>query len=272
MSALRELQLAFGDAVVNGGSVQEVLDHRPGRSARMDLYRNNYYSNMTEALRATYPVVEKLVGAEFFRHAVRRYIQRYPSTSGNLHDYGDSFSEFLSAFPPVAELPYLPDVARLEWAWHEVFHEKASHPALNLAALAAVPEGRHGELRLQFNCATRLVSSLYPVLHIWEVNQDDYLGDMQVHMDEGACHLLVIQRNRTVEIHHLGAGEHAFLQSLAVGRNLQTALTDAQKTETGFYLATALQRHFQLGTLVGWELDDDHHDFISLENNYVHIH
>lgn len=272
MSVLRELQMNFADAVIHGGSVHEVLDHRPGRVARLALYRNNFYGNMTEALRATYPVVEKLVGAEFFRHAARRYIQRYPSTSGNMHDYGESFSEFLAVFPPVAELPYLPDIARLEWAWHEAFHAEARRPAFHLVALDAIPEQRHGELRFEFNTAARVIASLYPVLRIWEVNQDGYVGDPQVHVDEGACRLLVIQRNRNVELHTLGAGEHSFLQQLAIGRDLQTAFTEAQRTEPGFDLAAALQRQFQLGTLVDWELDEDADAYNPLETDHDPVH
>lgn len=256
MSALRELQMEFADAVVHGGTAPGIRSAPPGRAARLSVYRNNFYANLTGALRSTYPVVEKLVGIDFFEHVARQYILRFPSITGNLHDYGENFNEFLAAYPAAASLPYLGDVARLEWSWHEVFHAPACRPAFNLAALDAIPEERHGELRFEFNRAVRVIASLYPVLRIWEVNQDDYHGDGHVHLDDGACRLLVIQRDRNVEFHELGTGEHAWLQSLAIDRDLQSAFEDAQQTDPGFNLAAALHRHFQLGTLVGWSLDD----------------
>ena len=56
-----------------------------------------------------------LTGA-FFGEAARQYIVGHPSLSGDLNDYGGEFAQFLAAYPHAADLPYLPDVARLEWA------------------------------------------------------------------------------------------------------------------------------------------------------------
>ncbi|MEK7711434.1 MAG: DNA-binding domain-containing protein, partial [Pseudomonadota bacterium] len=121
---LRDLQTDFAAAV---------FDERPEMSARvragrfpaaqhLQVYRNNVVESLTGALCAVYPVVEKLVGDGFFRYAVHEYLRAHRPRSGNLHDFGDAFASFLSGFAPAAELPYLPDVARLEWAWHQAFH------------------------------------------------------------------------------------------------------------------------------------------------------
>ena len=73
-----------------------------------------------------YPTVEQLVGAPFFRYAAHEFILAHPSKSGNLHDFGEDLPGFLAGFEPARALAYLPDCARLEWAWH-----RASCPPSN---------------------------------------------------------------------------------------------------------------------------------------------
>ena len=95
---------------------------RPGHFAperHFQVYRNNIIESLTTALKAIYPVTERLVGEGFFRYTTASYIPAHRPVSGNLHDFGEKFFSFLASFPPASELTYLPDVARLEWAMHE---------------------------------------------------------------------------------------------------------------------------------------------------------
>jgi hypothetical protein len=89
------------------------------RCDRIAIYRRTVFANYRNALAATYPVVKRLVGAPFFNTAVDSYVHAHPSASGDLNVYGDAFGDFLAAYPHAANLPYLPDVARLEWAIDE---------------------------------------------------------------------------------------------------------------------------------------------------------
>lgn len=76
-------------------------------------YRNNVYGNLRHTLRSVYPVVERLVGNDFFGFAASAYIDGQASCSGDLNQYGGEFPAFLLAFPPAQGLPYLADVAAL---------------------------------------------------------------------------------------------------------------------------------------------------------------
>ncbi len=71
-------------------------------AARFGIYKNNVYAHLIEALEASFPVVKRLVGDDFFRFAARSYIPRHPSRSGALLDFGGSFVEFLESFEPAA--------------------------------------------------------------------------------------------------------------------------------------------------------------------------
>jgi hypothetical protein len=212
MLMLRELQERFAQAVLGRDDTvlgQHVLANgmTGGMTGarRLQVYRNNTLASLTEALAAVYPVVRRLVGEAFFGYTAREYILAHPSVSGNLHDFGGEFAAFLARFPGAAELVYLPDVARVEWAYHQVFHE-ADPPPLDLAALAGVSPEHYGALRFRLHPASRLLTSPYPVLRIWAVNQEGFEGDQTVDLAEGGVKLLVIRRGLEVMLEPLSEG------------------------------------------------------------------
>ncbi len=255
MPSLREVQHAFAGALLAGDDA--VLAHvRSGRfeaARHFGVYRNNVYATLTEALAAVHPVVRRLVGAEFFDHAAGRYIRAHAPRSGNLHDFGADFAAFLETFAPARGLPYLPDVARLEWAWHEAFHA-AEAPALSLEALAAVAPADYPRLRFRLHPSARLLASPYPVLRIWEVNQPDYAGAATVDLDEGAQRILVIRRDSSVELAGLPEVEFALLSALADGLSLEAAAEAALVRQPDFDFPEALRRHVAEATIVTFSL------------------
>ena len=117
---------------------------------RSDIYRNNVFGTLTDALAMAYPVICKLVGSDFFERLASGFIRQTPSKSGNLHNFGGELSEFIAGFQECSELTYLPDVARLEWACHEVFFS-ADHPPLESDRLNAVSADRYGELKFHLH-------------------------------------------------------------------------------------------------------------------------
>src|SRR5262249_59736878 len=75
-------------------------------------------ATLPAVLEPAYPVVSALVDRRFFGYAADAFIRRHPPAGARLGEDGADVPEFLAAFPPCAHLPYLPDVARLEWAVH----------------------------------------------------------------------------------------------------------------------------------------------------------
>ena len=156
--------------------------------ARFEVYRASFEANLGHALRDTYPVANRLVGEDFFGQVARAYLRAHPSRSGDLHEYGAHFATFLAAQDSVGDLPYLPDVARLEWLAHQVFHAADAEP-LMLAALTELPPEAYGGLCL-LPCV-RLMRSEFPVQRIWQVNQESWVGDAVVRLDAGGVRLAV---------------------------------------------------------------------------------
>src|SRR3989338_5990145 len=89
-------------------AMQALDEHTTLVSPAMNLaiYRNNIFATLMHTLKATYPLTLVLLGKDFFAMAAREYIRQYPSRSGNLHDYGEYFGNFLATYQPVHELIY----------------------------------------------------------------------------------------------------------------------------------------------------------------------
>jgi hypothetical protein len=254
--SLPELQAAFTRSVFDATDAvlaAAILPDGLAAAQRIAVYRANVLGNYTSALREVYPVTLRLVGDDFFDALARRYARQVPSGSGDLHEFGGAMGTFLESFAPARELPYLPDVARLEWAVHRVFHAPHAQP-LDRAALAGVPPEHLPRVRFTLHPAARLIQADYPVLDIWRVNQPGWTGPQSIDLQRGAQRLIVIRRALEVELEPLGRAEHAMLAALAADLDLQGALAAALDIDPDFDLTVFLTRHVLGGTLCGARL------------------
>ena len=251
MPALPDLQAQFlGALFAETPNVENYIEEGGLTSAvRLEVYRNNLFANLTDALRAVYPVVLRLVGDEFFAHAARHYIRTHPSESGDIHEFGEAFGEFLASFPGAQQLVYLPDTARLEWHVHQAFHS-ADHEPLELERLAAVAPEDYGGLLFHLHPACRLLASVYPAHRIWQVNQPDYAGEETVDLGEGEARLLVSRPRFEVMITPLSPGGYALLSALAERAPLSAAVDRALVVDPGLDASGLITHHVQAGTLV----------------------
>lgn len=244
MPSLRERQREFSGALFAGGAPPFLV----GQETGFRVYRNNVLHNLGEALAAVYPVVRRVVGAEYFAGAARRFALHAPSTSGDIHDYGEGYAEFLRELPGAAELLYLPDLARLEWALHRVFHA-ADRPALNPARIRAALEADDGAIALGLNPACRALAARYPVQRIWHAHQGP--GDPPpLEIAPEVTFLLVARRGDETFIEPLSTPEFAVLHALARGEALDYALGDAAGLDPDADLQALLVRRLADGTLV----------------------
>lgn len=244
MPDLAETQGRFAQAL-NGAGAQETCpdlfvgaEHDVVR--RLAVYRGNLMGTSCQALAAAYPVIVRVVGAEFFEAMARAYLAHSPSASGDLNQYGGALPAFLEAFAPVRELAYLPDLARLEWAVHRA-HYGADSAGLDLTRLASVTEAQQPSLRLKLNPLCALLVSRYPLARIWEIHQTDYAGEFSVQFEGGPFHVLVSRPRYRVQAGAIGAGEYAFLAATASGAMLSDALDEALRFDPTFVLGAALR-------------------------------
>jgi hypothetical protein len=259
MLSLHELQTGFAAALFNPGASSKAPGIRAdgiSPAVRLGFYRTNVFENYRKALSATYPAVEKLAGAGFFAVLSEEYTRRYPSRSGDVGRQGEQFPEFLRRHPCSRELPYIADVAHLEWCVEESFNE-ADARAIELTRLAAVAEEQCGQLHFLLAPSCRLLRSLFPVNRVWEVCQPDYEGDVRVDLDQGGVDLLVRRQGFGVTVEALAPGEFAMLTALSAGHSFAPAYEYAHGADDTFDPAAFLHKHVLSGVLADFTLPAD---------------
>ena len=256
MPLLREVQATFVDAML-GGDVARAAEFVAGDGllpeARLQIYRHHVVSSLTAALQATYPVVARLVGDGFFRYAAHEFIGAHPPSGPCLFEYGEAFADFLAAFPPCRQLPYLPDVARLEWLLNVATHADEFVP-VDLANLRHLGPDDTEELTFRFDPSVSFVASSWPIDAIWRANQPEADHDRTVDLDAGGVRLEIRRGADDVVFRGLEPAAYAFRRSLLAGGSLAGALTTAQAEDEAFDLTEALRALFEDNVLSGFRL------------------
>ena len=227
-------QSAFRAAMLNpDAAVPPGLTDPRGRPAarRFAIYRNNVAVSLTEALEVTFPVLRELVGCEFFTAMAGIFLRAHPPTSPILATYGAKMGAFLETFEPVAHLPYLPDVARLEHALCAAYHEADATPVTQ-QRLAAIDPVAFLSARLTLAPALRLIRSDWPVAGIWRTHAESGPPPGQ-----GPEEVLITRPAFAPRVHVLPPGAGAFVAALARGATLSDA---AEGAPSGFDLGTTL--------------------------------
>jgi hypothetical protein len=195
---------------------------------RFAVYRNNVVVTLSKALESRFPAVEKIVGKEFFAAMARVFVTEQPPRSPLLATYGDEFADFITAFEPARDLPYLADVARLEAARTRAYHSADAVP-IDTGRLAALDPSKIADIRIDLHPSVEIVRSQYPVVTIWAMNSGHQeLAPIEDWRGEDA---LIARPGLDVEIRALPPGGAAFLlalaQSRSFGKAAEAALADS---------------------------------------------
>ena len=241
MSRLSDIQADFATALGDPRATGMMAHLAPldgdalADTARFNVYRNNVASSLIDALAALYPVCQRLVGEEFFRAAARVYLENSMPQRATLIGFAPDFAGFLVGFPPARTVPYLADVARLEHAWHRVYHAADGPGPVAAGDLAAIAPGDLERTVLALPDAHALVMSPHPVSRIWEANQPGCDG----RLDPGTApanerrseRVFVVRPRGQVEVRRVSPGAFAFLCSVKAGETLGRAMLAAFEEE-----------------------------------------
>lgn len=214
---------------------------------RFAVYRNNVTVSLIDALSETFPVVRQLVGESFFRAMASEFVRRSPPRSPVLAWYGDAFADFAAAFPPAASVPYLADIARLEYARVLAFHAADVAPAAlaDVAACLAEPLILPS-LRLHLQPSLRLIDSPFAIVSLWGAHQGG--GDLAtIDPLQPEC-ALVLRQGLSLAVMTVPRAAGRFIAALQLGAALGDAVLEASMAEAPFDPAPAL------GLLIGHDL------------------
>lgn len=243
MSSLSELQAGFRAALLAEDERRVAADILPGQlgvTARLAVYRHHVFTTLTTSLESTFPVVCRLVDRRFFGWLADRFIRSHPPAEPCLFEYGADFPEFVRAFPACAELPWLADVAALEWALNNALYAPDARP-LDPERLATIAPSALGRLMLRLDPSVTLLTSRWPVDAIWRANQPEARGPDTVNLDAGPVWIEVRRDGDDVVFCALSPGGFALRQALADGGTLQAAVDSALAAEPSLDVAAELR-------------------------------
>ncbi|HAX20907.1 MAG TPA: DUF2063 domain-containing protein [Hydrogenophaga sp.] len=222
---------------------------------RLAVYRNNVVVSLVDALAQTFPVTQQLVGEAFFRALAQVFVRAHPPRTRVLAHYGDELPGFVARFPPAAGLPYLADVARLEWQRLQTLHAADAQP-LDTTGLSALLRDADDlpSLRWQLAPSLHLLRSPHAAVSIWAAHQEDSgiaLGGVDLAQAECA---LVFRSGWDVMVLQTTPGMAALVEGLLENALFGEALDQAFVAEPGFDLSQALAILIRHELLIGAEL------------------
>lgn len=179
------------------------------------VYRNTVIRGAVEALRGNYPVVEQIVGEEMFQSVAVDFAEDCPPSSPVLAFYGKEFAEWLGRQRWIDDLPYLPDVARVERLRVESLFAADAEP------IADLPSG--ASARVWLHPAARFAWLATPAMSIWLAHQQP--GAREIAPDwkaEGA--LFTRPTPFTMHAPRIGRAAHRLLSGVRLGEPLAASM------------------------------------------------
>jgi hypothetical protein len=250
--SLERLQAEFAEAMADplraADFAVEIVVRDLGTLDRLALYRGNVHAAWEKALANSYPVVRALVGEEFFGGLARAYGRAHPSTSGDLNRFGAHYADFVRDFEHTQSLPYLPDVAALEWSVHGA-HCAGDAFGLSRDRIGALPPSELLASRFTLHPACTTFESRFPAASIWLAHQPNATVALPTDLDRREF-ALVIRPGWRVEVLVTSAGEVAALKHLGAGADMECAIGVALAIEPQFNFARALVRWLDNAVLV----------------------
>lgn len=260
MNALAQQQQALlGALMALPGSAQaadavtalRALVHSPWARG-LAAYQANGHELAERSLRAAYPVVAALVGGDSFATMACELWHRHPPVRGDLACWGDALPAFVDHNPQLADVPYLADVARVEWA----LHRAAGVPdaAADPASFAMLTQADPATFTLRLAPGTAVIISDWPVASLVtaHLHEDPSLavaaGRVQARAAECAR---VWRQGLRPRIAACTRTEAALLQAVVRGRSLLASLNEALAVDTGFDLGQWLPDAVTQGLVLG---------------------
>jgi hypothetical protein len=219
---LREIQTRFLRSVATApgpaasrsfdATLLRLIDGDARQNAdRLDVYAQMYWMRLAAVLREDYPRVAAILGEDELSAIVRAYLARFPSTHPSVRYVGDRFADFLAECDHTTPRPFLPDLARLEWARLAVF-DAADAPALRIEDLHAIPASEWPEVALRPIPALRILRSCWPIHELWS----DHDGP-DVLVPRAETHLRIWRQDAAVYQAPMDACERRALESVVSG-------------------------------------------------------
>ena len=255
MSALAAQQQALLAALLahpDEGAIESLAVHLINTRARgLKAYQANGHALAERALQAAYPVLTQLLGEDSLADLARAFWHAQPPVRGDLALWGDGLAGFIQASEQLADEPYLPDVARVEWALHH--SASAADQPGDPASFALLMQHDPARLQLCLAPGCAVLPSAWPVVSIVSAHLEatPSLEEAGQRLRAGVAETALVWRaGLQPRVRDAVAGEAEFMAALLAGQSLSAALDAAPALDFNAWLPLAVHSQLLLGARV----------------------
>ncbi len=220
---------------------------------RFNVYRNNVALSLINVLRQTFPVVAELVGKDFFDTMARHFSRTHLPESPMMFQYGDKFPGFIKDYEPAQTLPYLKDVAHVEWARNVALYAK-DQTSVAIDQLAQFQQDQMPDVKFDLQASLQLINSDWPVITIWQAHQGQ--GE-QINLSKLPDHgqsAVILRPHLEVNVHQVDPITAYFIAQLQQGQSFGQAVEASVSQQTTFDISANLAGLFSIGAVTAAHL------------------
>jgi hypothetical protein len=227
---------------------------------QLEIYREQFWLRHTASLVEDFPGVGGILGQAEWEQLVEGYLAAEPPRSWTLRDLGRGFPEHVASRQGLSHHALCRDMARLEWAFIELFDAPDAAP-LDFAKLARLPPGTLETGQIVLRPALALLAVGYPVADLRQrlLAARSEPDAPAVEIPDPEPQQLVLYRAGDRRLYHRPVGPEAFalLEGLRRGLSLVAACEHALEQAPAH--AERLQRNvgtwFREWAKRGWIVD-----------------
>lgn len=147
---------------------------------QLNIYKTSFFVGLQKNLEESFEVCKLLVGDEFFDKLTKDFISanNYPKNS-NMNSFGDKFADFITRYPHTVTIPYLADIARLEWEIKQCLI-KPRDISNAMEVLAKIDSAQHINLKFKLNSTIKIIQSSFPLDLIYEANKSQNFDNVAI--------------------------------------------------------------------------------------------
>jgi hypothetical protein len=236
------------------GAERLLAPPRGDRAERLAVYVNGYPARVQEAIAECFPAVTHLIGHRATHELVARYLRALVHHSYNVNDVGADLPAFLCDDVLCVRFPFLPDLARLEWAINRAFHAHLCAP-LDPALVATWTAGQWSRAVLRFQPSVTLVCSPWPIRDLWAARETP-IEEIDIDLRDRPERVLVRRAGVDVRCESVGRDQAQVLAALMAGRTLGDVSDRLLSSDSDpVSVSTWFARWMQQGLIIGCSSD-----------------
>jgi len=219
---LHELQRALTQHIVAGdGPPLDAWIRVPDGAdpaARIAVYTEGYPARVTEALSETFPALANILGDGSLAGLSERYRAALRDEPVNLNDVGADLPHFLRGDRLADRLPFLSELAELEWRVTRCFHADVTS-RFDPLDCADWPLDDWKRAQIRFQPGLALLRSDWP-LRVLHATRDQDQSEIDVDLEQGGECVLIFRSGLEVVVEAVESREAAAIEAFLADSTL----------------------------------------------------